>query len=89
MRTLRPGGVAVHTTEFNFLHQQDTVETGVTVLFLARHFTELANRLERAGHRVGPLDFDVGDGVVDRYIDLPPYAWDSPAGASRGGARST
>ena len=79
MRTLRPGGVAVHTTEFNFRCERETVESGPTVLFLARHFAELKERLERAGHRVGRLDFDVGDGIVDRYIDLPPYAWDAAA----------
>jgi SAM-dependent methyltransferase len=73
LRTLRPGGLAIHTTEFNFLCQDDTIEEGSTVLFLAKHLTGLAARLERAGHRVGTLDLDVGDGVVDRYVDVPPY----------------
>jgi len=75
MRTLRPGGVAVHTTEFNYLSEEETVEDGPTVLFLRRHLVELKRRLEAAGHRVGPLDFDSGDGLLDRYVDLPPYAW--------------
>ena len=75
MRSLRPGGVAVHTTEFNFLCTDDTIDEGSTVLFLAKHFAGLAARLERAGHRVGTLDLDVGDGVVDRYVDVPPYEW--------------
>ncbi len=75
MRTLRPGGLAIHTTEFNFLCQDDTIDEGSTVLFLAKHLTDLAARLERSGHRVGALDLDVGDGVVDRYVDVPPYHW--------------
>ena len=77
LRALRPGGIAIHTTEFNFLSELETVGEGPTVLFLRRHFEEIAHRLERSGHRVGRLDFDVGDGAIDRYIDVPPYAWDS------------
>ena len=77
LRSLRPGGLAVHTTEFNFLCTEDTIRKGPTVLFLARHFRELCGRLERAGHRVAPLDLDVGDGVADRYVDVPPYQWDA------------
>ncbi|MEI7703041.1 MAG: class I SAM-dependent methyltransferase [Deltaproteobacteria bacterium] len=77
MDTLRPGGLAVHTTEFNFLCQEETITTGPTVLFLARHFAELKERLERSGHHVGILDLDVGNGLADRYIDLPPYDRDA------------
>jgi SAM-dependent methyltransferase len=80
MRTLEPGGVAVHTTEFNYLSESDTVDGMPTVLFLRKHCTELRRRLERAGHRVGELDFDTGDGVLDRFIDLPPYERDGTAG---------
>lgn len=75
LRTLRPGGVAVHTTEFNYLGDNETVDSGPTVLFLARHLEALRARLEGAGHRVAPLDFSIGDGPIDRFIDLPPYEW--------------
>jgi 2-polyprenyl-3-methyl-5-hydroxy-6-metoxy-1,4-benzoquinol methylase len=76
MRTLKPGGVAVHTTEFNYLSEDETVESGSTVLFLRKHFVELKRRLEASGHEVGELDFSTGGGVLDRFIDVPPYAWD-------------
>jgi SAM-dependent methyltransferase len=76
MRTLKPGGIAVHTTEFNYLSENETIEAGSTVLFLRIHFVELKRRLEVGGHRVADLDFWTGDGVLDRFIDVPPYSWD-------------
>jgi 2-polyprenyl-3-methyl-5-hydroxy-6-metoxy-1,4-benzoquinol methylase len=76
LKTLKPGGVAVHTTEFNFLNDKDTIDNWSTVLFQRKHFEQVAAELERSGHRVEPLDFDVGDGAIDRYIDIPPYGWD-------------
>ncbi|HEX9242991.1 MAG TPA: methyltransferase domain-containing protein [Anaeromyxobacter sp.] len=75
MATLRPGGVAVHTTEFNFLTEHETIENRDIVLYLRKHFIDLKQRLERAGHSVPDLDFDTGDGVLDRFIDVPPYGW--------------
>ena len=76
MRTLKPGGVAVHTTEFNYLSEEETIEGGSTVLFLRKHFLDLKRRLEASGHQVGELDFTTGSGVLDRFIDVPPYSWD-------------
>lgn len=76
MATLKPGGVAVHTTEFNFLSSDETIDTAPTVLFLRRHFIDLREHLLRVGHHVDEFDFDTGNGVLDRFIDLPPYEWD-------------
>ncbi len=76
LRTLRSGGVAVHTTEFNYLDDERTIDDWVTVLFQKQHFRLLAERLERQGHYVAPLDFDVGDKPLDKFIDLPPYHHD-------------
>ena len=75
LRTLRSGGIAIHTTEFNFLNDEQTIDDWPTVLFQKRHFIELAERLRRQGHHVAPLDFDVGDKPLDKFIDLPPYEW--------------
>ncbi|QTL04192.1 methyltransferase domain-containing protein [Aquabacter sp. L1I39] len=77
--TLKPGGIAVHTTEFNFLRDDATIDNWPTVLFQRRHFKDLAARLVAKGHEVAPLDFDVGAGRLDRFIDVPPYADDLPA----------
>ncbi len=71
--TLAPGGLSIHTTEFNYLSDDETIDDQPTVLFLRRHFEQLADELRRDGHFVAPLDFNVGDGVLDRFIDIPPY----------------
>ena len=73
MRCLRPGGVAVHTTEFNINPEGPTIEEGSTVLFQRRHMEELEARLALAGHRMLPMDFGTGTGVLDAFVDLPPY----------------
>lgn len=72
MDTLRPGGVAVHTTEFNVGSGDDTVESGGTVIFRRRDIQEMASLLRRAGHRV-ECDFSEGDGAADRHVDVKPY----------------
>jgi cyclopropane fatty-acyl-phospholipid synthase-like methyltransferase len=73
LRTLKPGGLAVHTTEFNIDPRGATIEAGPSVLFQRQHFTRLAERLRAQGHHVAELDFDVGDKPMDRFVDLPPY----------------
>lgn len=76
--TLRPGGISVHTTEFNIDNSGRTVDNWPTVLFQQRHFHELEQRLAAAGHRLAPLDFDPGTGILDRFVDLPPWQHDMP-----------
>lgn len=78
LRTLRPGGIAIHTTEFNFLDDEHTIDNWGTVLFQKRHFQALHDRLTAEGHKVAPLDFDVGVRPMDRFIDVPPFAHDWP-----------
>jgi tetratricopeptide (TPR) repeat protein len=72
LKTLKPGGMAVHTTEFN-LDDGETVDNWGTVLFQRRHMLELAERLNRQGYRVAELDFSPGDGFLDGFVDLPPW----------------
>lgn len=73
MDTLRPGGIAVHTTEFNLSSNDETMESEVTSLFRRKDIEELATDLREAGHEVTPLDWSPADGVADRFVDLPPY----------------
>lgn len=73
LRPLRSGGVSIHTTEFNFLDDVNTIDNWPTVLPQRRHFSEIAARLRARGHHVAELDFDVGGQPMDRFIDLPPY----------------
>jgi hypothetical protein len=74
MACLRPGGIAVHTTEFNLDADGPTAERGPTVLFQRRHIEALLDRLRAAGHAPLPVDFSPGEGVLDQFVDLPPYA---------------
>ncbi|HUJ73561.1 MAG TPA: class I SAM-dependent methyltransferase, partial [bacterium] len=70
---LRPGGLAVHTTELNLSPGTETAGSGPTVLYRREHLEGLAARLRAAGHRVAPLDFDTGHLWVDGHVDVPPY----------------
>ena len=72
MTCLKPGGVAVHTTEFNTSSNWDTVRWGPTVLFRRRDFEKIARTLIHQGHAT-ELNFDLGHGELDRYVDVPPY----------------
>jgi SAM-dependent methyltransferase len=74
MDCLRPGGIAVHTTEFNMAEEGPTLEKGRTVLFQRRHIEALRERLAAKGHELLPVDYDPGDGILDQFIDLPPYS---------------
>lgn len=73
MRCLRPGGIAVHTTEFNLDTEGGTIGRGQTVLYQQRHLDRLAARLAAAGHTLLPVDAAPGDGLLDRFVDLPPF----------------
>jgi hypothetical protein len=75
---LRPGGVAVHTTELNTSSDSDTVTEGRTVLYRARDLRALRDRLTASGHDVAPLDLSRGNDTLDRFVDLPPYEPSEP-----------
>jgi hypothetical protein len=74
LATLAPGGIAVHTTEFNVGSDGETIASGPTVLYRRQDILSLTARLERAGHQVAALDLDSGEGVLDQYVDVPPYS---------------
>ncbi|MCB1539600.1 MAG: class I SAM-dependent methyltransferase [Rhodoblastus sp.] len=73
MAHVKPGGMAVHTTEYAFLSRDRPIEKSQTVLFTRADFRVLQDRLRAGGHELAPLDFDPGDGPMDLFIDGPPY----------------
>jgi SAM-dependent methyltransferase len=75
MDCLRPGGVAVHTTEYNISSDYDTVDNTGTVIYRRQDVQRLADALTARGHEI-TLDFDTGRGFADHYVDLPPYKQD-------------
>ncbi len=72
-KTLRVGGVAVHTTEFNLSSNDETIERGETVLYRRRDMQELIKRLKDRGHEVDELRVAADAHPLDYYVDLPPY----------------
>ena len=75
LELLKPGGIAVHTTELNLSSNDDTVFEGGCVIFRRRDIDRLAQRLTAQGHRIC-LDYSEGDGPADRHVDVPPYKQD-------------
>lgn len=73
LKTLKPGGVAVHTTEWNMADEGPTLDHCGCVLFQKRHFTEFADRMRKQGYHVSELDFSMGEEIFDGLTDLPPY----------------
>lgn len=69
---VKPGGVAVHTTEFNVSSHQETVTVGPTVFYRRRDLVALARKLRRQGHRIR-FNFSLGQGAADLFVDTPPY----------------
>lgn len=76
VQCLKPGGWAIHTTEYNISSNDETVDDQYTVLFRKRDFEALAARLTAQGHRVFPINYDPGVEPVDQYIDVAPYRAD-------------
>jgi SAM-dependent methyltransferase len=72
MECLRPGGVAVHTTEYNAASNRFTVERGPSVIFRRRDVERIGERLVAAGHEI-TLDFTEGACAMDYVVDVPPY----------------
>ena len=73
LECLKPGGVAVHTTEYNVFPAVFTVTKGSTVFFRRKDILTLAERLLYAGHTLS-INFHSGRGALDRHIDFPPHS---------------
>lgn len=72
-KTLRPGGIGVHTTELNVQSPTETVTEGGTVLFRMSDLQGLSDRLTARGHHVKPIIVGPQDSAIDLYVDTAPY----------------
>ncbi|TWB91027.1 hypothetical protein FB106_1084 [Synechococcus sp. Ace-Pa] len=70
---LKPGGIAVHTTEFNVSSNQDTIEVGESVIYRKGDIEAFDYRLRKLGCAIEALDFDAGSEQHDIAFDYPPY----------------
>jgi SAM-dependent methyltransferase len=73
LKCLRPGGIAVHTTEFNVFSNDATIDHQQTVLFRRQDIDRLAAELHSQGHEI-VLNYNAGSGPFDRHIDVPPWS---------------
>jgi len=74
MDCLSPGGVAVHTTEFNLSSNQDTFEDPNCAVYRKKDIELLAAELTEKGYEVLPINFNPGGHQVDNHVDWPPYS---------------
>ena len=74
MRCLKPGGVAVHTTEYNLSSTEETIDEGTTVIFRRQDVEAMIRDLQAEGHTVEPLQLDIGNSLEDAHIDVFPYS---------------
>jgi SAM-dependent methyltransferase len=72
-RLLKPGGVAVHTTEYNVSSNDKTLTRGDTVVYRKRDIEALDKRLSQEGMRLAQPDFEPGQHADDLLYDYPPY----------------
>lgn len=70
---LRPGGIAVHTMDFNLGSNEETVDNPDIAIFRRRDIEALAGRLQAEGHQVLPINLHPGEDREDEVIDQPPY----------------
>lgn len=75
-RSLKVGGVACHTTELNLSSNDQTIETGGTVIYRRKDLERLCRMLEERGHWVEPLRIEPGNLPPDYFVDVPPYLSD-------------
>jgi SAM-dependent methyltransferase len=78
MKTLKPGGVAIHTTEFNLNSNDATIESQDLSLYRRRDIDALIAELAAAGHKPSPVDYAGGEGFAETVVDLPPYGRGEP-----------
>lgn len=73
LRTLKPGGWAVHTTEFNVGSNDKTLDSGDTVIFRMKDIDKLVGELRKEGHYVEELDYSLGGLPEDFMVDVLPH----------------
>jgi len=73
LKTLKSGGWAVHTTEYNISSNDETQENNDTVIYRQRDIEYITNELRKEGHFVEELDFSVGGLPEDFMVDTEPH----------------
>ncbi len=70
---LRPGGIGVHTTEYNLSSNDATAENGADVIYREQDLRQLDRDLRKVGAGLAELDLFGGTHRDDLHYDIPPY----------------
>jgi 2-polyprenyl-3-methyl-5-hydroxy-6-metoxy-1,4-benzoquinol methylase len=70
---LKPGGIAVHTTEYNLSSNEKTINSENLCFYRKKDIEKLAKELSINDFDIIPVNFFCGDRVEDGFIDVPPY----------------
>ncbi len=73
LTTLKPGGWAVHTTEFNISSNDETQDLNDTVIFRQRDIDRVIGELRADGHFVEETDYSIGGLPEDFMVDFTPH----------------
>ena len=73
MKTLKKGGWAFHSSEYNVGSNDKTAENQTYVIFRQKDYEEIRDKLTKLGHHVEYLDFSIGNLPNDWCVDTPPY----------------
>jgi len=73
LNTLKPGGWAVHTTEYNISSNDQTQDNNPTVIFRQRDIEKIVQMLRNEGHYVEELDYSLGGLPEDFQVDTEPH----------------
>lgn len=73
LQTLKPGGWAVHTTEYNISSNDETQDHNLTVIFRHRDIEKVVEALRKEGHFVEELDYSLGGMPEDFLVDTLPH----------------
>jgi glycosyltransferase involved in cell wall biosynthesis/SAM-dependent methyltransferase len=74
IRILKPGGIAVHTTEYNVSSNSRTLDNNDSFVIFRRQDIELLiSELHAENCIVEDVDFTPGQDPLEQYVDMPPY----------------
>ena len=74
LKTLKPGGVSVHTTEFNLSSEDNETSIPYCIAYGKKFFDDISKEIKEMGHYFAPLDYRLGDHPADDYV----YKWGEP-----------
>jgi hypothetical protein len=75
---LKPGGIAIHTTEYELGDQVETRDYGHCAVFRDIDFLQFQNDIRSLGGNIELSLFVPNDSYADKWVSQPPYPDDQP-----------